>query len=163
MDFNMNRAFIAILFALLFITIGWVAPVTYAAYAPQDHFIEQNEFVAEDATTEDSSHMVCFDRNVKQPTSSELFIELYLVNGETGNQIEVDSRTRDRYFQEGQTVVETDFTLPDHIEAGTYQYMVVAKVELAQGRAQREFIFESEKFNITEGEPSNTTTADFSC
>ena len=162
MKVEIKQAHTAVLFALLFITVGWITPAAYAAYAPQDHFIQVNEFSAEDTTTSADSHLVCFDRNVEQAKTGKVFTELYLVSNENKT-IEVDSRTFERYFQDGSRAIETPFTLPPHLEEGEYRYAMVIKMELAQGRVEREFEFMSEPFNVISGPAPNSTTASFQC
>jgi len=164
MEIDVPRVHTAILFAILFVTVGWIAPAAYASYAPQDHFIQVHEFSAEDTTTDSDSHLICFDRTVSNGQSGKVFTELYLVNGHDNERVEVDSRTMERYFQEGRSHVETPFALPQHIQPGEYRYVLVVQMELAQGRVQREFSFTSETFTITDDPTNtNTTTKDFAC
>lgn len=166
MEITFGNAQVAILFAILFIVVGYTAPVAYAAYAPTDHYIKVDEFSAQDTTTADSSHLLCFDRNVKEPNSGTVFTELYLVNGDSDSRVEVDSRTMERYFQDGDRVVETRMPLPKNLEAGEYRYILVIQMDLAQGRVQREFEYTSEKFTVVEGESAqttNSTTEKFTC
>lgn len=162
MKVEIKQAHTAVLFAILFITVGWVAPAAYASYAPQENYITVHEFSAEDTTTQAESHLLCFDRTVKHPRTGKVFTELYLVSDDNKT-VEVDSRTMERYFQKGHRSVETSMPLPNHLEPGEYKYTLVIKMELAQGRVEREFEFTSQPFNVTEGPANNTTTASFEC
>lgn len=163
MEIDVNRVHTAILFALLFVTVGWIAPAAYASHAPESQFIEVHSFSAQDATTADDRHLICFDRTVYEPNSGTIFTELYLIDGETDTRTQVKTETMERYFQSGTSEVSTLMPLGDHIEAGEYQYMLVVEMDLTEGRVQREFTYKSDTFNITE---SNQTTADnntFNC
>lgn len=166
MEIQINDAQVVILFTILFVVVGYLAPVMYAAYAPQSHYVEVNNFEAQNATTADSSHLICFNRDIAHGTSATVFTELYLVNGEDNSRVEVDSKTMERYFHKGPSAIETRMPLPDYIGAGKYRYLLVMQVDLAQGRVQREFVFTSDTFTIVESNTTaaeNTTTEDFAC
>jgi hypothetical protein len=158
-----KQAHLAVLFAILFVTVGWVAPAAYAAYAPADQFIEAHEFSAQDASVDSESHLICFDRTVENGRSGKVFTELYLLNNDGSRTVKVDARTMEQYFQDGTRAIETPFPLPEHLETGEYRYLLVVQMELAQGRVTREFEFQSEAFNITASEPTTTTTKEFQC
>lgn len=147
-----------VLFAILFIVVGNFVPVLYAAYAPQGHYIEVNDFSAQDTTTADSSHLVCFDRDVKNANSGTIITQLYLVNGEDNTRLEVDSHTIERYFQEGDKEIKRAFPLPDNIGTGEYRYILVVDMDLAQDRVSREFAFTSEPFTVTESDTPQTSS-----
>jgi len=164
MKIEIKQAHLAVLFAILFVTVGWIAPAAYAAYAPPSQYMEVHNFYAQDATTTADSHLVCFDRTVHHGQSGKVFTELYLVNGDGSRTVEVDSRTMERYFQDGRRAVETPFRLPEErLEAGEYRYLLVVQMQLAQGRVTREFEYTSASFNVTEGEPTNISREQFKC
>jgi len=166
MKMQIDNAQVIILFTILFVVVGYLAPVMYAAYAPQSHYVEVNNFEAQNTTTADTSHLICFDRDIEHGSSATVFTELYLVNGDSDSRVEVDSTTMERYFQEGDYAVETKMNLPEHMEAREYRYILVMQMDLAQGRVTREFEFQSEPFTVVESDEAmtdNTTTADFSC
>lgn len=163
MRVNLARAHVAILFALLFLTIGWMAPVTYASYASQDNFIEVHNFHAQNASVDAESHMICFNRTMHQSQSGKVFTELYLVSPESNNRIEVDAKTQERYFQEGHFAVETPFDLPPNLSPGDYKYVLVIQMGLANGRVNREFSFTSETFKINGGGIEALTPREFPC
>jgi len=144
---NRYRIVVILLFAITFTLVGTLAPVVYATYVPQDGVIEVNEFTAQDTTTDADAHYVCFDRTVERGTSAEVFTELYMLS-EDGQRVEIESRTRDRYFQEGQEEVVTRLELPDNLAEGEYRYVLVAKFDMANGRVTRTFAFRSEPFMI---------------
>lgn len=156
MRITLTQVHLAILFAIVFISIGWVAPLTYATYAPDDRFIEVNEFSAQNATLADDSHQVCFDRDVKAGTSAQLFTELYLVSG-NDTLTRVDSKTIDTYLRQGDTTVRMNFDLPDNVRIGEHKYLLVVKMDLANERIVREFQFESEPFQIAENATDGNT------
>jgi hypothetical protein len=135
------------LFCILFMLIGWLFPVLFATYAPQQYFIEMNSFTVEDASVDDRTHTLCFDRSVKDVTTGTVFTELYLVDdGE--QRIKLISREQERAFPNGQTTVRVESKIPDIVEPGTYTYQRTYKIELAQGRVTRTFSFSSEKFTL---------------
>jgi len=162
MKVKFERLHTVILFSILFITIGWIAPAGYAAYAPQDQYIEAHEFDAQDATTSADSHLICFDRTVRTGYTGTAITELLIVSDD-GDTIEVDSRTMERYFQAGHRSVKARFPLPEYLEEGEYRYVLVTELRLAQGRVQREFTFHSETFRITEKNTKNHTKDSFDC
>jgi len=162
MKVEVKQAHTAILFALLFISVGWIAPAAYASYAPERQFIQVNEFSAEDTTTSAERHLICFDRNIEKAQTGKVFTELYLVSNENKT-VEVDSRTMERYFQDGDHAIETTMPLPERLETGEYQYVLVIKMELANGRVEREFEFTSQTFSVTNGSAPTTTTGSFDC
>lgn len=166
MEISFGNAQIVLLFTILFVVAGFLAPITFAAYAPADQYIEVNSFEAQNTTTADSSHLICFDRNVKEPNTGTVFTELYLVTGEDGHRVEVDAHTMERYFHEGDSTVQTRMELPPQLEPGEYRYLFVVEMDIAQGRVTREFSFTSDKFTVVESDTpqtTNTTTADFAC
>jgi hypothetical protein len=164
MELDINRLHVAILFAILFVSVGWVAPAAYASYAPQEQFMEVHNFDAQDTTTSSERHLICLDRTVQEGHLGKIFVELRLIGEDNSVATEVDAQTMDRYFQSGHLRVETPMTLPATLEPGRYRYLMVIQMELANGRVQREFSYTSDAFNITEGPPTNnTTTADFTC
>lgn len=166
MNVTFSKAHLMILFAILFITIGYIAPIMYAAYAPADRHIEVNSFTAQNTTTADSSHMICFDRDMRHGKSASVFTELYLLDGNNNTTIEVDSQTMDRYIQGGNKTIKTSMELPDHISEGEHKYILVIEIDFAQGRVVREFMFTSETFtveNSTVPQTTHSTTQDFTC
>lgn len=155
------RVIVALLFAMSFALIGWVAPIMYASHAPADQFIEVHNFHAQDTQPDADQHYICFDRTVRQPTSGIVYTELYLITDD-GERIEIASDSARRYFQGERAQVVTPLTLPDHLEEGEYRYALVAQLQLADGRVQRDFMFESEKFNVSEDAPA-PSQSNFSC
>lgn len=152
---------VALLFAIAFSIIGWTAPVLYASHAPSENFIEVNDFTAQDASTEALSHYICFDRTSRQSASATIFTELYLV-ADDGTRVEVEAKTfDDDFIEKGRKTVAKRMTLPPDLEEGTYRYLLITELSLADGRVERAFTFESEPFEIgpeypddpTEGQP----------
>lgn len=160
MEMKINRVHTAILFAVLFITVGWIAPAAYTSYAPDSQYIEVHDFNAENATTADDSHKICFDRTVHEPNTGTVFTELSLIHS-SGEREEVSTKTFERYFQSGNEEVITGLDLPSDLKKGEYRYSLVVKMSLLNGRVAREFAYTSDSFYITDS--NNTTTAEFSC
>lgn len=149
-EVNLARVAVILLFAMTFTLIGWLSPVLYATYIPTSEVMEVHGFEAQDATTDAKEHYVCFDRTVHKPATGKVFTELYLINGD-GKRVEVESGTVQRYFQGGRTEVITPFELPNNLQTGEYQYLLVIKMELADGRVTRTMDYTSEPFTISEG------------
>lgn len=149
-DVNLARISVILLFALTFTFVGWLSPVLYATYVPADQIMEVHGFEAQDATTNAEQHYACFDRTVHRESTAKIFTELYLMSGDN-ERVEVESGTVQRYMQDGRTEVITPFTLPDNLHAGEYQYLLVIKMEMADGRVTRSMDYTSEPFTISEG------------
>lgn len=147
---NATRVAIILLFAIAFTMVGSFAPVMYAAYLPQDQIIEKHSFVATDTTTSAGEHHACFDRTVHRPASGETIVELYILS-ESGDRVEVDSRSSDNYYHPGRDSVLLTMALPEDLRAGTYRYVLVAEMKLANGQVTRSFAFESTTFNVSRG------------
>lgn len=152
---NLARVAVILLFAMTFTLVGWLSPVLYATYIPADEVIEVHDFRAQDTTIDSERHYICFDRTVYRETTGKVFTELYLVNGDTQQRVEVQSDTVERYFQDGRTEVITPYKLPPDLQEGEYQYLLVIKMELADGRVTRTMSYHSEPFTISPGEAKN--------
>jgi hypothetical protein len=152
---NLTRVIVILLFALTFMSIGWIAPALYASYAPNDNIIESHEFTATNASPDADTHYICFDRTVRYETSGRVFTELYLVNDKNERvRTEVSSEAMQRYFQSGRSKVITEMALPSDIHEGEYRYLLVVKLDMADGRVTRTFSFQSEVFHISNGTQS---------
>jgi len=140
-----------VLCAILFIIIGWLAPVAHASYAPQDSFIEVEQFSTEDATLSQDVHEAHLTWTVKQTSTGRSYTELYLVeDGDTDeNRVSVESMRES--FSEGTRSVTLSHELPEDVSTGTYKYVLIVRMELAHGRIVRTFQFESETFTVSEG------------
>lgn len=147
-DVNYWRVAMILMFVITFTVVGWMAPVVVASNIPQNQVIEVHEFTAQDANIADDKHYICFDRTVHRAATAQTFTELYMI-GEDGQRVEIESNSADRYFQEGDDTVVTPAKLPDNLMEGEYRYILVANFELADGRVDRTFAFESQKFNIS--------------
>lgn len=139
-----------VLCAILFIIIGWLAPVAHASYAPQDSFIEVEQFSTEDATLSQDVHEAHLTWTIKQTSTGRSYTELYLVeDGDTDeNRVSVESMRES--FSEGTRSVTLSHELPEDVSTGTYKYVLIVRMELAHGRIVRTFQFESETFTISE-------------
>lgn len=134
-------------FAILFMAIGWMAPVMYASHAPEDRLLEVNQFEPHNATTESGSHTVCWERDVYQEATGTIIVEMYLI-GDDGGVEEIDVSTRNTYFEK-EDVNSIDFPLPTaRLEVGEYRYEAVITMELANGRTERQISAQSEPFFI---------------
>lgn len=155
MKIDKRAVAVVALFALSFMTIGWVAPAMYAAYAPSDQYIKSHAFEANN-TTVGTEHVSCFDRTVYRESAGLVFTELYLVNGDD-ERIKVLSVHDEQLFTEGRTLVRIKTSIPDGLEPGVYRYERAYRMSLANGRVERTFSFSSEPFHVmvngTAGEP----------
>lgn len=155
---NIHTLLTVAIFVILFMSIGWMAPSLHASYAPEDRFIEVHQFEPNNVTVDSESHAVCFNRDVHEDTTGEVIMELYLLD-ENGVEREVDTEVFRSYFEAGDDV--TSFTMPlpeERLETGEYQYQAVVTMELADGRVDRTFTWESDTFFVKE--EANISTND---
>jgi len=147
MNIKIGRLFIAVVFVLSFTTIGWLAPALYATHAPQEQFIEEETFYAPDTHIDASTHEVCFTRTMKQQSTGNIIMEMYLVP-EHGDEIRIQTTQETQYFQQGQTTEIINVDLPEDIEAGEYHYKRIYRMELVNSRVVRTFPFQSNIFTV---------------
>lgn len=153
---NVHTLLTVSVFIILFMSIGWMAPALHASYAPDDRFLEVNQFEPANATVDSDSHTVCWDRDVHYATTGEVIMELYLLD-ENGIEREIDTSVFKSYFERDVGVTSFKMPLPDGtLEEGKYQYQAIVTMELADGRVDRTFTYESETFYLK----SNTTDVD---
>lgn len=145
-----KRVHLAVMFATLFLVVGWVAPAAYAAYAPQEQFMEVHDLSAENATVGDVSHTLTIDRTIGQTTTGTVYTELYLIEEETDNRIRISSEMMERPLREGRVTIEDEQELPPEVMPGSYNYELTVRMELAEGRIFRTFTYESNTFYISE-------------
>lgn len=157
MKITVTRIHIILLFVFLFISIGWMAPVMYTANAPQSQFIEENNFDAEDGYAGQDSHTLCFNRTVHRSNTAEVFTNLYLVDDgdKELREVAVTSEHRELFLREGEKTVYLSNELPERLEAGEYRYMLVINMKLSNGRVERTFTFQSDKFTISAEKPTD--------
>jgi hypothetical protein len=147
---SLPRGETAILFAILFILIGFVAPIAYVSVAPQSHFVEVHDFDASDTYNGADEHNVCFERTVHKPTDVDITIELVLLRAD-GSVVEEDSFEIDAYYQQGRERVIIPRQLrSDSISAGEYRYVHSVELVYYNGRATKQFTFTSDKFTVHE-------------
>lgn len=160
-----DRAIIIVLFAITFMVIGWISPLLFATYAPPGMIIESHEFSAQNATVDSEQHYVCFDRTVHRPAVGQTFTELYLItdNSTSTERIEITFDTSTRYYQDGHAKVITPLELPDNLKEGEYKYLLVVKMQLADGRVERPFTFQSEPFYIKDNVSTTNSSQEVQC
>lgn len=161
MEIDLPRRETAVLFAILFILIGLVAPIAYVNAAPDSHFVEVHDFHAADTYTSADEHNVCFNRTVHEPSDADITIELVLLRDD-GSIVEEDSFEIDAYYQKGQENVIIKRELrANSIEPGEYRYIHSVTLEYYNGQATKQFTFISDKFTVYESqkklEQANTT------
>lgn len=161
MEIQHEKLQVIILFSLLFVILGWTAPMVYATYAPQGQFIEVHEFSADDEYKHSDNHQLCFDRTIKSGNTGKVFIEMYVQGEDSDNRIEVDTSSFENYFQEGRGKVVLSYPLPENISAGTYSYEMVITLNVANERVEREFTYTSNMFEILEGKDTPVLNKEF--
>ena len=147
MNIKIGRLFIAVVFVLSFTTIGWLAPALYATHAPQEQFIEEETFYAPDTHIDASAHEVCFTRTIKQQSTGNIIMEMYLVP-EHGDEIRIQTTQETQYFQQGQTTEIINVDLPEDLREGEYHYKRIYRMELVNSRVVRTFQFQSNTFTV---------------
>lgn len=157
---NVQKLLTVSIFIVLFMSVGWLAPAMYAAYAPQDRLIQVNQFEPQDATVDADSHVVCWDRDIYREATGDVVTELYLID-DNGHRTEIDVRRSETYFEQD-NVTSIVLPLPEQKRVGKYEYQAVITMELANGRIDRSFSFTSDTFEITE-EADQSTQQDLTC
>jgi len=162
MNITLNSTELTVLFAILFVIVGYVAPLAFAAYVPTDYYLEINDFEAESVAETDDSHKLCLDRDVRTDQTGTVFTELFLVSGDSGERIEVGSMSSREYFEEGDYAIEQTMDLPEEAQPGKYRYVLVIQITPAQGRVTRQVEHTSNTFTIYQdgNAPSNN---EFTC
>ena len=150
---NSNRLQAMAIVAILFILIGYMAPIFYVGVAPDSSFVEVERFDAADTYVGADYHEVCFDRTVHKPADADLTVELRLLK-EDGTLVEADSFKIDAFYQEGSEDVRIQRNLEDseQLQPGTYSYLHAVELSYYDDRAAKEFTFVSDKFEIHESE-----------
>lgn len=151
---NINKQTLLIIgvFTLLFISIGWIAPVMYMSVAPDSHFIEMHSFEVEDTHVGADSHEICFNRTVHRPSYADITVEMLMVRDD-GVIVEKDSFEIDAYYQSGtEEIIVTREIRTDNLKPGTYRYIESSELHYYNGRATKELTFESEEFTVYESE-----------
>lgn len=165
---TLTKVAVALLFAVAFAVSGAVLPAMYASHAPDSRFLEVHDFQAQDTHSEAGAHYVCFDRDVKRGAIGTVDLNLYKVSGPTGFTGYVSGgasagEETTRYFQEGHHKIIRPVPLPERIEEGQYRYLLVIKLELANGEVTRQFTYRSNTFKVTEDAPNETARRGFDC
>ena len=144
-----GRILVILAMALLFVIVGWTAPAMFATSAPDSHYMETHEFVADDVTVGESEHRLHWDRTIHQQNTGSIFIELTVVS-EDDDRVTFDTYRRDAIYQEGRQTTIIEQPLPEDIEPGVYRYEMVVEMQLVDGRVTRSFDVTSEPFTIQE-------------
>lgn len=165
---RITKIAVALLFAVAFAVSGAVLPSMYASHAPDSRFLEVHDFQAQDTHPQAGAHYVCFDRDVKRGTTGTVDLNLYKVSGPTGFTGYVDGgassgEASTRYFQEGHHKIIRPIPLPEQMEEGQYRYLLVVKLELANGEVTRQFTYRSNTFTVSEKNANETSRRDFDC
>lgn len=152
MKIDLPRGETAILFAILFIIIGFSAPIGYVAVAPDSQFVEVHSFEAADTYVGAEEHDVCFERTVHRPSDAQITVELKLIRDD-GAIVEEDSFTVDAYFQQGRdTVIIKRQIRAESLEPGEYRYVHSVQLAYYDNRAVKDFEFTSKPFTVYESQ-----------
>ena len=147
---NVHTLLTVAIFVILFMSIGLTAPIMYVSIAPDNHFIEMHSFEVENTHVDADSHEICFNRTVHRPSNADITVEMLMLR-DGGVIVEKDSFEVDAYYQRGtEEVIVTREIRTDNLEPGTYKYIQSSELQYYDGRATKEFIFESEKFTVYE-------------
>lgn len=151
---QLNRVIIVALFVIVFIAVGWAAPVMYATYAPQEQFVQVTQFSPQNTTVGSEYHTVCWQTKVNQPAPADVDIKMILVDD--GSHYEVYQTTFYEYFGNDQNVTPFKQRLPPNLKPGKYRYKAVAELHLANGRVKRTMTWTSDPFYIKNESTSST-------
>lgn len=148
-EITLNKVVVAALVAFMFIFLGWALPMAYNLYAPSSQFVVVEEFRAENTTTNESEHVVYFNRSIKTNAPGSLYLELVPVREDGGHGRRVKSWTvPNRYYRQTDGMVKDKVPLPKKLEPGKYQYFLVMQMKLSNGQVTREFRHWSEPFVV---------------
>lgn len=137
-------------FILIFVSVGWAAPILYVDFAPNDRFIEMHSFEVEDTHVNASEHNLCLNRTVHKPSNADITVEMHLIRDD-GVVVERDSFEVDAYYQDGHAEVVIPREIrADNLEPGTYRYVESTELTYYDGRATKEITFTSEEFTVYE-------------
>lgn len=163
MEIDLPRGETALLFAILFITGGFVAPIAYVSVAPDSQFVEVHNFEAADTYVGAEEHNVCFERTVHKPSDAQITIELILLRDD-GSIVEEDSFTIDAYYQEGREEVIIKRELrANSLDPGEYRYVHSVELSYYNNRATKHLTFTSEPFSVYESEEKLNQAENTSC
>lgn len=147
MNINLTTNQSILLFAILFIIVGWTVPVSYVTFAPQSEFLEIHDFTVDDANVSDEKHRITFDRTVHKPSSAEVTVELIRTSSDPI--VEIDSYTVDAYFNEGRREIIIPRRVRDPpIQCGEYKYVHTVELNYLGGLVTRQFTYDSDSFTV---------------
>lgn len=161
-EINLARIAVILLFAMTFLLVGVTAPALHATYVPEDQIINVHSYEAQDTTINSEVHYICFNRTISQDRSADMIMEMYMVNDE-GSRIEIESNKFENFFEAGTERVVTPRPLPEaEIVPGTYKYVAIAEIDMANGMVTRTVTFTSGSFSIERG-PAKDITRPITC
>lgn len=150
MQNNLQTILTILLFIVLFMSIGWMAPVLHTTYAPEDNFVEMHSFEVQDTHVDADSHNLCLNRTVHRPADADITVEMLLVKDD-GTIIEQDSFSVDAYYQKGSDrIIVPRAIRADNLQPGEYRYIESTKLSYYDSRANKEIDFTSEEFRVYE-------------
>jgi hypothetical protein len=161
MNSNFKTVTIMVMFATFFILVGTYAPILYATTIPSDQVIEVDTFEPTDTHVDEEQHLVCWERDVSEDRAANIRTELILLSSDTN--IEIDRTVRKDIIEKGDKSLKIESDLPEDIKAGTYRYNAIITVELANGRVDRSFEYQSETFRVYENETALKQHGSSSC
>ena len=164
MDINLPRGETAILFSILFVTVGFISPIVYVTVAPDNQFVEVHEFDATDTHVGADNHNICFDRTVHRPSNVDIVVEMMLLR-EDGTIVEQDSFEIDAYYQQGREEVIINRNIRDNndLQSGTYRYVHSVELNYYGNRVAKGLTFTSERFTVYESEEKLKANGETTC
>ena len=148
----------ALIFCIAFVTIGYLAPVVFATYAPAGYYVDNVELEAGNTTVDAGSHEACLRYDAREDITGMMIRSMVLVS-EDGEQIRVDHSSYETHFHSGSQAVDCGHTLPTDLEPGTYQYRISFTFTVEHGRVERTVTTTSNEFTVTE----NGTVEEVKC
>lgn len=144
------------LFALVFIFIGWSAPVISASTGDASYYMHVHDFHAPDVNPSSEVHHTCLSRHARMRLSGDMHVKLVKVNDGGPNQ-EVFTTSSSEIYQAGTHRIAKPVRLPGQVfePGGTYKYLVHEEMYLANGRVTRMIYYESNTFTASSDVSSN--------
>lgn len=146
MKINLDRAQTTVLFVILFLVVGYVAPIVYVSVSPQEEFVEVHDFKASNTHVGADAHNICFNRTVNKATDVDITVELLLLRDNVT--IEETSFEVDAYYQGGDEEVIFSRQLPENLESGTYKYIHNVELSYFNGQTEKNIKIESNEFTV---------------
>jgi hypothetical protein len=162
MEIKLKKLQVIALFMVVFVVVGYTAPILHLTYSPEDNFVEEHSFTASDTYVNAESHTLCFNRTVHRPTDAEITVERILIKDD-GSIIEEQSFVVQAYYQKGQQEVIITRDIDERLTAGEYKYIESVELTYYNGQVKKRLTFETDNFKVYESQKKFLNASDPDC